>query len=142
MNERQLQNLRRFLDQEAADLGVRAVYLFGSRAEGRAHRESDVDLAVLLDWDRYPERRGRSDLRLELIAEFSSLLGENDIDLVVLNDAPPLFGRKIIYDGKRIWVGDDEADRCYVRDVQLRAADIEPWVKKMRALKLELLRAS
>lgn len=142
MNDRQLRDLRHFLDEEGSRLGLHAVYLFGSHAEGRAHRESDVDLAVLLDWDRYPQRSHRSDARVELIAEFIYRLRENEVDLVILNDAPPLFGRKIVYDGKRIWTGDDEANRCYVRDVQLRAADLEPWLTKMRALKLQQLRAS
>ena len=33
--------------------GVVAVYLFGSHAAGRAHRESDVDIGVLLDRHMY-----------------------------------------------------------------------------------------
>lgn len=142
MNDRQLQDLRRFLDREGPRRGLQAVYLFGSHAEGRAHRESDIDLAVLLDWDRYPDRSDRSDAQLDLIGHFMDVLRQNEIDVVILNDAPPLFGRKIVYDGAKIWLGDEEADQGFVCDVQLRAADLEPWVNKMRALQLEALRAS
>lgn len=35
------------------------VYLFGSHAARRPHRESDVDVGVLLPWDRYPKARDR-----------------------------------------------------------------------------------
>jgi len=39
-----LENLKKVFSQYPE---IRAVYLFGSRASGRVHRESDLDLAVL-----------------------------------------------------------------------------------------------
>ena len=42
------ESIRSFFEQRS-DAGVAAVYLFGSHAEGRAHRDSDVDVGVLLD---------------------------------------------------------------------------------------------
>jgi predicted nucleotidyltransferase len=121
------------------DLGVSSVYLFGSQAEGRAHRESDVDVAVLLPWDRYPTSRERFDMRVELGSELIEALGRNDVDVVILNDAPPLFGRKIIWDGKRVFVGNPDADMDYVVQVQLQAADLQPFLERMRRIKLEAL---
>jgi predicted nucleotidyltransferase len=51
---------------------VVVAYLYGSHAEGRAHRESDIDIAVLLDRARCPSDddrfRARIDLGTELIA--------------------------------------------------------------------------
>ncbi len=121
------------------DLGVVSVYLFGSQAEGRAHRESDVDLAVLLDWQRHPTAAGRFDTRLLLISDAMSLLGTNDVDLVVLNDLPPLFARSILRDGRRLFVSDEPADRDFQLQTQLVAADLSPWLERMRRLKLEAL---
>lgn len=72
--------------------GLISAYLFGSVASGRAHRESDVDLAVLLDRQVYPTPQQRFDLRLRLIGRLQSAIGR-DVDLVVLNDAPPQLGR-------------------------------------------------
>ncbi len=54
MEESRLADLRRYFE-EPPERGVVAVYLFGSHAAGREHRESDVDLGVLLLRDRYPE---------------------------------------------------------------------------------------
>lgn len=119
--------------------GVVSAYLFGSHAAGRAHRESDVDVAVLLDWRRHPDRGERFDLRVRLTSELISVLHHNEVDLVVLNDAPPLFGRRIVWEGTRVFVADPEADRAYVRDVQLRAADVAPWLARARRRKLEAL---
>jgi len=56
--------LSRAIERVAAALGIPVVsaYLFGSRAEGRAHRESDLGLAILLPWDR-PGGREHFELR-------------------------------------------------------------------------------
>jgi uncharacterized protein len=138
VDEQQLSGLTKYFT-ESPTRGVSSVYLFGSHAEGRAHRESDVDLAVLLDWKRYPTSRDRFEARVRLGSELISVLKTNEIDLVVLNDLPPLFGRRIIYEGSRIFLGDPEADHAYVRDVQLQAADLAPFLERMRRIKLAAL---
>lgn len=125
---------------EHPDLGIVSVYLYGSHAEGRSHRESDVDVGVLLDWDEHPDEKERFDLRVRLTAEVMHALSENRIDLVVLNDVSPELGRKVIRDGTRVFCADEETDQAYVRDVQLRAADLVPWLERMRKRKLEALR--
>jgi predicted nucleotidyltransferase len=121
------------------DLPVISAYLFGSGASGRIHRESDVDLAVLLDWSSCGDAAQRFDLRVRLLAELIAVMQRNDVDLVVLNDAPPLLGRRIVTTGRQIYCRDREADRAYVRDVQLRAADVEPFIQRYRAMLLSRL---
>jgi len=44
--------------------GIVSVYLFGSHAEGRAHRESDVDLGVLLRYETHDTARNRFEERV------------------------------------------------------------------------------
>lgn len=120
--------------------GVLSAYVFGSRADGRAHRESDLDVAVLLDRAVYPSARARFEARLRLISELIGALHLNDVDLVVLDDAPPLLGRRVIHEGRRVYCADPEADRRFVRDVQLRAADLAPFLERFRAAKLAAVR--
>lgn len=120
--------------------GVVSAYLFGSHAEDRAHRESDVDIAVLLDYGEYPDARGRFETRLRLIADLGNLLRRNDVDLVILNDAPPELGARIVTEGKRLFCSDDDADHAFVRDIQLRAADLRPFLERMRRIKLEAMK--
>jgi uncharacterized protein len=120
--------------------GVVAVYLFGSHAAGRAHRESDVDIGVLLDRSRYPGTLERGDARIRLTADLIHVTGTNEVDVVILNDAPPLLGRHIVNSGILVFCADPEADRIFVRDVQLRAADLAPWLQRMRQIKLRMLR--
>lgn len=65
---------------------VRLAYLFGSVAKGKAGKLSDIDIAVLLDESL--NKKQRFDLQLELISDISELLKTDNIDLVVINEAP------------------------------------------------------
>ena len=49
--------------------GVQAAWLFGSHCEGRSHRDSDVDVAVLLEHGRYPDARARFEARVAMTAD-------------------------------------------------------------------------
>jgi len=120
--------------------GVVSAYLFGSHAAGRAHRESDIDIGVLLDREIYASERERFDARLSLIGELGSFLKSNDVDLVILNDAPPELGARIVTEGIRVFCSDEETNHAFVRDVQLRAADVAPFLERMRRIKLEAIR--
>lgn len=130
--------LTRYFEKHS-ELGVASAYLFGSHAERRAHDESDVDVGVLLQWERHPTPRDRCEMRVRLGTDLIAVVDHNEVDVVILNDAPALLGRKIIYDGIRVFVGDPEADHAYERDVQILAADLEPWLDRIRKVRLEAL---
>jgi hypothetical protein len=61
------------------------------------------------------------------------------VDAVVLNDAPPHLARRIAVEGEPLFCSDAGAERAFRRDVQLRAADLEPFLRRMRQIKLEAL---
>ena len=118
--------------------GLISAYLFGSVAEQRTHRESDVDVAVLLDWDQYPTSRERFDARLRLIGCLEGV-GGRTVDLVILNDAPPQLARHIMTTGRRLLLIDADRDRAQLRTTLSRAADLEPFLQRSRATKLSAL---
>lgn len=119
--------------------GVVSIYLFGSRADGRSHRESDLDLGVLLMRERFPAASDRFAERIRLASRLMSELLLPKVDVVLLDEAPPTLARRIVTEGRRVYCADVERDHCFVRDVQLRAADLEPFLRRMRAMKLEAL---
>jgi predicted nucleotidyltransferase len=126
-----------------APVAVVSAYLFGSEAGERAHADSDLDLGVLLPGRQASgpaSERDRFDARVALTSWLIGALHRNDVDLVVLNDAPPLFARRIITGGRRVYLGDAPADHAFVRDVQLRAADLEPFLRRTRQVKLAAIR--
>ena len=118
---------------------VVSLYLFGSEAKGAAHRDSDVDIGVLTDRDLAPSRDERSDLRVRLGSELIAVTGRNEVDVAVLNDVPPGLARAIVTGGVRVYCRDEEADRSFVRDTLLRAADLDPFLRRMREIKLRAL---
>ncbi len=119
--------------------GVQSAYLFGSHARGTSHRESDVDIGVLLSRDLFPSKKARFDQRLLMMTQLQDVTEGRTVDLIILNEAPPGLGRHVVIDGKRIYCPDPAADHDYVRDIQLRAADLKPFLERMRRLKLEAL---
>lgn len=119
--------------------GIAAVYLFGSHAERRAHRESDVDVGVLLDRRQYPTPAARFDIRVRLAAALTGALAPADPDVVVLNDAPPTLAAAIVTRGHRLACAAPDTEHAFRRDVQLRAADLQPFLRRTRRVKLETI---
>ena len=119
--------------------GVVSAYLFGSRARDSAHRESDIDVGVLLDHTLHRARRDRFDARLRLAAHVMALLATDLVDLVVINDAPPHLARHVMLDGHRVYCADFEADKAARRTAMSRAADLEPFLRRMRSIKLRAI---
>lgn len=124
----------------SAPRGVVAAYLHGSEARGEGHRESDVDVGLLLDVATYPDRAARSRVRVDVAAELVAALGRDEVDLVILNDVPPGFAARIVLEGSPIGIRHAEQAHAFARDVQLRAADLRPFLRRARRRKLEAIR--
>ncbi len=125
--------------EEQAPGEVVAAWLHGSTGRGARHRQSDVDIGVLLDPVACPDRGPRSALRLRLTSELVSALGINDVDLVVLNDLPPGLAARIVLEGTLLMSRDAEQVHAFTRDVQLRRADLRPFLERTTRLKREAL---
>jgi predicted nucleotidyltransferase len=130
--------LRRYFEAERFR-GLVAAYLFGSEAEQRGHRESDIDVGVLVDRSVSTSPAARSRLRVDLSSALIGVTGRERVDVIILNDAPPELGRHIVVRGTRLFSSDAAAVHAFERDVQLRAADIAPFLERMRRIKLEWL---
>ena len=76
-------------------------YLFGSQGRRGAQPHSDVDVAVYVDPDRLVD--SLFGYAAELTAELVALLQSNDVDVVVLNRAPPLLYHRVLRDGLRLF---------------------------------------
>src|SRR4051794_4965479 len=76
---------------------VVTAYLIGSQARGSAGPLSDVDVAIL----HTPglSSRERLDLRLALASSAAAALETPEIDIVLLNGAPPLLRHRALRDG-------------------------------------------
>lgn len=95
LNEREREIVRRFASRLRDALGadLRALWLYGSRARGEAHAESDVDLLVIADGGR--ERYQR--IAWNLSEEVAIAAGESPFSYSVqVQDLDWLRGRREI----------------------------------------------
>lgn len=88
--------------------GVKVAYLFGSYAKDTALLTSDIDIAILLGGEI--DTSQHLELLSLLNAELIKILERNDVDVIVLNIAPPLLRYKVFANGKTIF-SDSEKDR-------------------------------
>ena len=119
--------------------GLIAAYLFGSRAAGTEHAESDVDVGVLFDHAIVPGAADRARLAMKLGSELIGATHSNQVDVVVLNDAPPELSASVLTRGTRVFCSDPEADRAFQRRTISLAADQTPFLRRMRQIKLAAL---
>ena len=82
---------------------VRLAYLFGSEARGEGRASSDLDVGVVFSSVPAPAELDRLATNLETVAG-------RRVDLVVLNDAPPLLAHEAIR-ANRLIVCRDEDER-------------------------------
>ena len=106
-------------------------YLFGSQARGDAHRQSDVDVAVYIDKSLADE--GHWGYRAELTTALMDALGTNDVDVVVLNQAPPLLYHRVLRDGVLLVTRDLQATTTRAGYALSRYFDFLPQLDKMDA---------
>ncbi len=113
---------------------VQAAYIFGSVATGMARPDSDVDIAVLVSGkvaQRDPFR-----YRLQLISDLMGALKRDDVDVILLNQAPPLLAHRVLSKGKLILERSASARVAFQVRTVSRYLDTQP----MRNLYLSYLK--
>lgn len=106
-------------------------YLFGSHARGHAQPHSDIDVAVYID-DARADDTGYG-YRANLTTDLMAGLGFNDVDVVVLNRAPPLLYHRVLRDGVRLLARDLRATTTREGRAVSRYCDFVPQLAKMEA---------
>ena len=113
-------------------------YLFGSHARGTAGPLSDVDIAVLA-------RTGMGsqelfDLRLDLIGGLMERLACNDVDVILLNQAPLALSYRVLRDGRLVYCRDEQVRIEYQAGIVSRYLDFKPVIERHERAILERAR--
>ena len=85
----------------SARRAVLAAYIFGSVATGRRRQNSDVDIAVLLTEGLGPKRL--FNYRLRLMSDLCAFLRRSDVEVIILNHAPPLLAHRVLSKGELVF---------------------------------------
>ncbi len=106
-------------------------YLFGSQARGAAESHSDVDVAVYVDREHLRGVRTPFGYDADLASELMRALGRSDVDLLLLNTAPPLLYHRVLRDGIRLLSRDLRATTVREGQVLSRWCDYAPQLAKI-----------
>lgn len=109
------------------DERVRFVYLFGSIARDKARKDSDVDLAM------YVQPQGTLVDEARLHEALSTSLGRDDVDLVVLNQAPLWLQFRILGEGTLLFSRDEGQRIAFREHVEKRFLDFRPYHERYLA---------
>ncbi len=92
------EDIQRIVDYFKGREEVSSLFIFGSAASGEMMPESDIDLAVLIN-DRRKGRISYDSLRKKYYA-VSPKFSMRNVDITILNTAPPFLKHRIIKTGK------------------------------------------
>jgi uncharacterized protein len=94
------------LEELKEDKRITALYLFGSAAEENLKPLSDIDIAVLLS--RSIPKEKQLDVYLDISVKISELLETDEVDLLLMNSAPPHIIQELLSNKKLIFYNDKE----------------------------------
>jgi len=89
------------IERISKDPDVIALFAFGSLASDTLKPLSDLDFGILVSGKIGKQKR--FDKHLELIGLFNEVLRTDEVDLIMMNDAPMRFSHNIIKSGKLMY---------------------------------------
>lgn len=104
---------------------IKAVYLFGSHAENKDNKLSDIDLGVLLD-DNYDRN-----IKLSILADLAEVSLCN-IDLILLNEASLMLKFEVVKYNNIVFKRQDFDSAGYFSITVREYLDFKPFIEVQR----------
>lgn len=111
MTDDQIKRVRNYCQQRS---DIQLGYLFGSQARGDSRLASDIDLAFLF------ETSPSLDDHAALVIDLAHILETTNLDVVILNEAPPLLKYDVVSEGRLIVqnLSDDQLNHFELRSMK------------------------
>ncbi len=104
---------------------VRFAYLFGSHVLGTSNKLSDIDIAVFVDKSKIDEKLHPYGYKASVIADLMQVFNINEVDLVILNDAPYMLRHRMLNHGELVCLKDRQAKIDFQFDTMTKYPDIK-----------------
>lgn len=117
----QIQSIKGFLEK---DRDILLAYLYGSAAAGTIHPDSDIDIAVYLkegDIEYYLKKDN------EFLGNAPIAIGNDKIDIRILNIMPLLLKFKVIREGRLLILKDEQKRVDFETEVMDRYFEMKPY---------------
>jgi uncharacterized protein len=108
---------------------IRFAYLFGSLAKGTQNRLSDLDVAVFVDYRLVKPESCPYGYKASLITELMQLLQLNEVDVVILNESPPLLRYEVVRYGVPLYEVNRAERISFQASTFSRYFDLAPFLK-------------
>jgi hypothetical protein len=105
--------------------GIQVVYLFGSTASGKTHKESDLDLAIL------PKKPTLRSQKLDILADLARE-GFTDVDLVFLDTKDVVIKFESVRQNRLLYCAKDFDANAFYSLVLRQYFDFAPYLKIQR----------
>ena len=99
-------------------------YLYGSLAQGKENKLSDIDIAIYIEESKKPES-GTFGYRSELITGLQTL-SEREVDLVILNEVSLSLSVSILKNGKLLFTKSEKLRIGFHKDIMRKYLDFVP----------------
>lgn len=100
------ERLPKLIEEFKQDENIAVFYLFGSYAKDEIKPLSDVDIAVL--FKKNVSAKKYWDFKLNLVSKAMPVLGTDEVDFVVLNEAPYELAYNILKEGRILFCRDEK----------------------------------
>ncbi len=103
---------------------ISVAYLYGSIAKGTTHKDSDIDIGLLLSDEFEPDALYTTRISRELEKKLSL---DREVDVRVLNGKPITFQHQVLKHGKEILTRDESERIKFETEVYDRYLDYKPF---------------
>lgn len=107
-----------------SDKDIVALFAFGSLASNALKPLSDLDFGIFIS--SRMDKMQRFDKHIELIGLFTDHLRTDEIDLIVMNDAPPRIAFQIFKTGQLLFCNDKQALSDFRERLIMSYLDFKP----------------
>ena len=132
--------LLQFISSEAPEGHFTAIYVFGSYARKQERAKSDIDLAFLVDPERYRIDAFDATVPAHMIAGKMGMKLDRVVDVTILNSASVEIAYEVVTNCKCLFELDPELRLEYELKARGMYYDFQPFISELRAERLGLPR--